>query len=254
MIIYTNPCSTPGIQQECTSLEYATARDFPRHLHRKREVQIQACSGHKGNCARLSCIWMHFSLLRDGNNTSSPSSAFIHILLHFLFFLQFHEGNFENIWNFLKKKIKEIKRKLKESENFHFKFLSLCLPKLSSPTHIFVQVWNYRLPTRFPSVLTLASNIFEWLHSLHVRVENKHYKPHPKPHGPRVPSLELYFSFKWPNKFLALVYKEAAFHAFTFTQIYKKSKTTAFWMLIPNPHALGNPTRAQAGGHTRARD
>lgn len=53
--------------------------------------------------------------------------------------------------------------------------------------------------------------------------------------------------------FLFLIYKEAAFYAFTFTQIYKKPKMTAFWMLITKPNALGNPTRAQAGGQTRAR-
>lgn len=49
---------------------------------------------------------------------------------------------------------------------------------------------------------------------------------------------------------LSLIYKEAAFHAFTFTQVYKKSKTTAFWMLIPKLNALENPTQAQAGGLT----
>lgn len=53
--------------------------------------------------------------------------------------------------------------------------------------------------------------------------------------------------------FLSLIYKEAAFYAFTFTQIYKKSKMTAFWMLTTKPNALGNPTRAQAGGQTLAR-
>lgn len=49
---------------------------------------------------------------------------------------------------------------------------------------------------------------------------------------------------------LSLIYKEAAFPAFTFTQVYKKSKTTAFWMLIPKLNALENPTQAQAGGLT----
>lgn len=49
---------------------------------------------------------------------------------------------------------------------------------------------------------------------------------------------------------LSFIYKEAAFHAFTFAQIYKKSKTTAFWMLISKLNALENPTRGQAGGLT----
>lgn len=48
---------------------------------------------------RLSCTWMHFSLLQDGNYTSSPSS-FMHIFLQYFPPLQFHEGSFENIWNF----------------------------------------------------------------------------------------------------------------------------------------------------------
>lgn len=99
VIIYTNSSSSPRTQQECTSLEYATAQDFPRHLHRNRKVQIQAYSAHKGNCTSPSCTWMHFSLLRDENNTSSFYS-FIHILLHLLLFLQIRGGNFENVWNF----------------------------------------------------------------------------------------------------------------------------------------------------------
>lgn len=49
---------------------------------------------------------------------------------------------------------------------------------------------------------------------------------------------------------LSLIYKEAAF---TFTQIYKKYKTTAFWMLIQKLNALENPTRVQAGVLTWAR-
>lgn len=53
--------------------------------------------------------------------------------------------------------------------------------------------------------------------------------------------------------FLVLIYREAAFHTFTFTQIYITSKMTAFWMLIPNSHALGSPTKAQAGSCTRAK-
>lgn len=130
VIIYTNSRSFPRTQQACTSLEYATAQDFPRHLHRNRKVQIQAYSGHKGNCTSLSCIWMHFSLLRDENITSSFYS-FMHILLHFFAFLTNSLGQFWKCLKFLKK-MKGNKKKMKESENVHFKLLPLCPPKLFS--------------------------------------------------------------------------------------------------------------------------
>jgi len=79
VIIYTNPSSTPGIWQEYISLEYAAAQEFPRHHHRKRKMYMKVYSGN--------CVMMHFSLLRDGNNTNSPSSSFTNILLHFFVFL-----------------------------------------------------------------------------------------------------------------------------------------------------------------------
>lgn len=101
-----------------------------RHLHRNRKVQIQAYSGHKGNCTSFSCIWMHFSLLRDENITSSFYS-FMHILLHFFAFLTNSLGQFWKCLKFLKK-MKGNKKKMKESENVHFKLLPLCPPKLFS--------------------------------------------------------------------------------------------------------------------------
>lgn len=116
---------------------------FPQTSSQNRKVQIQAYSGHKGNCTSPSCIWTHFSLLRDENITSSFYS-FMHIL-HFFAFLTNSLGQFWKCLKFLKKKWKEIKRKWKNLKTCISSFSLSAFPN-SSPTDIFCLGVKLQIP------------------------------------------------------------------------------------------------------------
>lgn len=146
--------AVPQGHRQCTSLEYATAWDFPRHPHRKRKVQIQAYSGHKGDCMRPFCIWMHFSLLRDENNTSSAFYSFIHILLHFYLSYKLMRAILK-ILEILKEKIKRNKKKMRESENLHFKLL----PN-SSPNNTFFLGGKLQIPNEISHCMNFCIKHF----------------------------------------------------------------------------------------------
>lgn len=238
MIIYTNPSSSPRTQTVHLP-GYATAQDFPRHLHSKRKVQIQAYSGHKGDCMRPFCIWMHFSLLRDENNTSSAFYSFIHILL--LFYLSYKLMRaILKILEILKEKIKGNKKKMRESENLHFKLL----PN-SSPNNTFCLGGKLQIPNEISHCMNFCIKYF-WVAAF--------------PKCQSINTTSWILKFKFRTIFCA---NDQTRFCPSFTRklhsmclhLHKSTQVQDYSFLDANSkgQCLENQTRAQAGGLTWAR-